>query len=156
MLPNVFSFSHFNFKTLFIAELLTDKRRWWTESWWTGAAPPGWTPLLSSWRTLWTTPASCRAIWVRRPSNYLLYYNALLSGNFQNRNLGPNAWDQINLIYNVPPAEGDFLDSNQDYSINSESWGTLDFCLWKWSKMLNWPRARMWDFSIFSISEIMQ
>ena len=30
-----------------------------------------------------------------------------LSGNFQNRNLGPNPWDQINLIYNVP--EEDFI-----------------------------------------------
>merc|ERR1712227_1043079 len=51
------------FPWFIFTELCLGRPRWSTESWWTGTAPSGWTPPLSSWTPPWTTPASCRAIW---------------------------------------------------------------------------------------------
>ena len=37
-------------------------------------------------------------IWLWIPSHWLIFF----SGNFQNRNLGPDAWTQLNIIYFIP------------------------------------------------------
>lgn len=40
------------------------------------------------------------------------------AGNFQNRNLGPYAWDQINTIYFVP--DNDLLDPSLSLSLEAD------------------------------------
>ena len=42
--------------------------------------------------------------------------NPIFSGNFQNRNLGPYAWDAISTIYYVP----DTLDPTLSYNLGCE------------------------------------
>ena len=45
-------------------------------------------------------------------SKMTFYLLISLAGNFQNRNLGPNPWDQINLIYNVPEEDSTAAEAN--------------------------------------------
>ena len=46
-------------------------------------------------------------------------YFFLFSGNFQNRNLGPYAWDQINTIYFVPE-DNNILDPSLSFSLEAD------------------------------------
>ena len=57
---------------------------------------------------------------MRLTLNITLCADCTFLGNFQNRNLGPNAWDQINPIYYLPAeaAQDDFVNTDNEVNMS--------------------------------------